>query len=153
MPKIIDQTEISGAPRASNQQHLSKPWKYSKISQNIYDYFHFIDILGARGVAEISDRSTIFGLWCHMSVDMQLYAYMTLIFENMTKNSKNKGKNHFFHQKSDKNDISKFDMVICWSIKNHEKMMLSWLFYAAASLGVICQKSMIRQKFLALRAP
>ena len=60
-----------------------------------------------------------------MSVDIQLYAYMTLIFENMTKKSKNKGKNHFFHQKSDKNDISKFDMVICWSIKNHEKMMLS----------------------------
>ena len=60
-----------------------------------------------------------------MNVDMQLYAYMTLIFENMTKNSKNKGKMQFFHQKSDKNDISKFDMVICWSIKNHEKMMLS----------------------------
>ena len=61
----------------------------------------------------------------YMRVDMQLYAYMTFIFENMTKQSKNKGKNHFFHQKSDENDISKFDMLICWSIKNHEKMMLS----------------------------
>ena len=60
-----------------------------------------------------------------MSVHMQLYAYLTLIFENMTKNSKNKGKKQFFDQKSDENDISKFDMVICWSIKNHEKMMLS----------------------------
>ena len=56
---------------------------------------------------------------------MQLYAYMTLIFENMTKNSKNKGKKQFFDKKSDKNDISKFDMLICWSIKNHEKMILS----------------------------
>ena len=56
---------------------------------------------------------------------MELYAYMTLIFENMIKNSKNKGKSNFFHQKSDENDISKFEMVICWSIKNHGKMMLS----------------------------
>ena len=92
MPKIIDQTEISSASRALNQHHLSKRWKYSKISRNIYDYFHFIDMLKARGVAEISDRSTIFGLWCHMSVHMQLYAYMTLIFENMTKNRKTKDK-------------------------------------------------------------
>ena len=60
-----------------------------------------------------------------MSVDIQLYAYMTLIFENMTKKSKNKGKSNSFHQKSDENYISKFDMVICWSIKNHKKMMIS----------------------------
>ena len=56
---------------------------------------------------------------------MQLYAYMTLIFENMTKNSKNIGKKQVFGQKSDENDISKFDMLIYYSIKNHEKMMLS----------------------------
>ena len=40
-----------------------------------------------------------------MSVDMQLYAYMMLIFENMTKNSKNEEKFEFFDQKSDQNDI------------------------------------------------
>ena len=56
---------------------------------------------------------------------MKLYAYITLIFENMAKNSKNKGKIHFFHQKSDKNDNSKFDMLIYCNMKNHEKMMLS----------------------------
>ena len=44
---------------------------------------------------------------------MQLYAYVTLISENMIKNSKNEGKIEFFDQKSDKNDISKFDMLIC----------------------------------------
>ena len=36
-----------------------------------------------------------------MSADMKLYAYMTLIFENVTKNSKNEGKREFFDQKSD----------------------------------------------------
>ena len=128
MPKIIDQTEISGAPRASNQQHLSKRWKYSKISRNIYDYFHFIDMLGARGVAEISDRSTIFGLWCHMSVHIKLYAYMTLIFENMIKNSKNVLKMRFFEQNYAKNDISKFYMSIYIYVKNCQKMVLTWFF-------------------------
>ena len=32
---------------------------------------------------------------------MKLYAYMILIYENMTKNSKNEGKSEFFDQKSD----------------------------------------------------
>ena len=59
-----------------------------------------------------------------MSVYMKLYAYMTLIFENMIKNSKNEGKRWFFDQKSDQNDISKFDMFMCCSIKNHEKIVL-----------------------------
>ena len=55
---------------------------------------------------------------------MQLYAYMTLIFENMTKNPKNEGKIEFFDQKSDQNDIKNFHMMICCIIKNHEKMIL-----------------------------
>ena len=32
---------------------------------------------------------------------MQLYAHITFIFENMTKNSKNAGKREFFDQKFD----------------------------------------------------
>ena len=153
MPKIIDQTEISGAPRASNQQHLSEPWKYSKISRNIYDYFHFIDMLGARGMAEISDRSMIFGLWCHMSVHIKLYAYMTLIFENMIKNSKIMLKMRFLQLKYAQNGISKFDMLIYFYVKNHQKMLLMLFFLDLASLDTICQKSLIRQKFRAPRAP
>ena len=31
---------------------------------------------------------------------MKLYAYITLIFENMTKNPKNEGKSEFFDKKS-----------------------------------------------------
>ena len=56
---------------------------------------------------------------------MKLYAYMTFIFENMIKNSKNEGKIWFFDQKFDQNGISKFDMLICCNIKNHEKIVLS----------------------------
>ena len=37
-------------------------WKLSKKQLNIYKKFHIFGIIEARGVAEISDRSTIFGL-------------------------------------------------------------------------------------------
>ena len=37
-------------------------------------------------MAEISDRSMIFGLLCRMSIHVQLYAYMTLISKNMIEN-------------------------------------------------------------------
>ena len=57
-----------------------------------------------------------------MSDHVQLYAYMTLISENMIKNSKIEGKMCFFDPKSDQNGISKFDMLIYCIIKNHEKM-------------------------------
>ena len=107
----------------------------------------------ARGVAEISDRSTIFGLWCHMSRHMQLYAYMTLISENMIKNAKNVPKIRFLELKCSKNDISKLNMMLCLGIKNHEKMILAWLFYPTASFGIIVQNSSIGQKFRQLRAP
>ena len=60
-----------------------------------------------------------------MSVHVQLYAYMTLIIENMTKNAKNVPKMRFFELKCDKNDISKFDMIICFYLKNHEKMIMT----------------------------
>ena len=127
MPKIIDHTEISGAPRASNQQHLSKPWKNSKISQNIYNYFHFIDILGARGVAEISDRSTIFGLWCHMNVHIKLYAYMTLIFENMIKKMIFITKMSDFHQKKNHlSDIKVFIFLILIK-KSYRSWSKTWI--------------------------
>ena len=110
-------------------------------------------MLGARGVAEISDRSTIFGLWCHMSVHIKLYAYMTFIYENMIKNSKNVPKIRFLELKCAQNGISKFDMPIYFYIKNRQKMFLEWFFLHLASLDTICQKSLIRQKFRALRAP
>ena len=79
MPKIIDQSKISGTLRVS------------KIAKKNNTYINFLSdfaILEARGVAEISDRSTIFGLWYHMSIHVQLYAYMTLVWKNMIKNSK-----------------------------------------------------------------
>ena len=60
-----------------------------------------------------------------MNVDMKLYAYMKLVYESMTKISKNEGRRKFFDQKFDQNGISKFDMLIRCSIKNHEKMILS----------------------------
>ena len=55
---------------------------------------------------------------------MKLYANIALIFENMTKNSKNEGKIEFFDQKSNQNDIKNFHRMICCIIKNHEKMIL-----------------------------
>ena len=58
-----------------------------------------------------------------MSIHVQLYAYMTSISANMTKNSKNEGKMRFFKQKCAQNGISKFVIRICLSIKNHEKML------------------------------
>ena len=64
--------------------------KALKIVQIYKDFIDFVADSEARGVAEIYDWSTILGLWCHMSVHVQLYAYMTLIYENMTKNSRNK---------------------------------------------------------------
>ena len=89
----------------------------------MYHFLHLFAIIEARGVAEISDRSTIFGLRCHMSIHVQLYAYITFIFENMTKNSKNEEKMRFFEQKCAQNGISKFVIPICLSIKNHEKIL------------------------------
>ena len=60
-----------------------------------------------------------------MSVDMQLYAYMTLISENMIKNAKNVPKIGFLELKCSKNDISKLNMMLFLGIKNHEKMILT----------------------------
>ena len=37
-------------------------------------------------MAEISDRSSIFGILCHVSIHVQLYAYVALTLENMIKN-------------------------------------------------------------------
>ena len=64
-------------------------------------------------MAEISDRLIIFGLLCLVSIHVQLYAYMTLISENMTKKPKTEGKMRFFEQKCAQNDILKFDIPIC----------------------------------------
>ncbi len=114
MPKIVDQSEISATPRAS---------KIAKKNKTYINFLSAFAILEARGVAEISDRSTIFGLWCHMSIHVQLYAYMTPISKYMTKISKNEGKMRFFEQKCAQNDISKFFIPICLIIKNHEKML------------------------------
>ena len=58
-----------------------------------------------------------------MSIHVQLYVYMTIISENMTKNPKNVGKMRFFIKKCAQNGISKFVIPICLSIKNHEKML------------------------------
>ena len=130
MTKIVDQTEISATPRASIRQHLLK---LKKISENIANfigfYWLFRYFLKACGVTEMSDRSTIFGLWCHMSVYLQSYAYITLISENMIKNSKTEEKMCVFYPESNQNDISKFDMLICWNIKNHEKILLTWFVF------------------------
>ena len=104
-------------------------------------------------MAEISDRSTIFGLWCHINVHVKLYAYMIIISENMTKNSKNDGKMRFLEQKCAQNGISKFDMPLYFYIKNRQKMFLMRFFLNLASLDIICQKSLIRQKFWAPCAP
>ena len=48
-----------------------------------------------------------------MNVYVKLYAYITLIFENITKNSKNEGKVRFFEQKCAQNGISKFVIPTC----------------------------------------
>ena len=60
-----------------------------------------------------------------MSVHVQLYAYMTLISKNMTQNQNNVPKIRFLELKCAKNDILKFDMMVCLSIKNHVKMVLA----------------------------
>ena len=78
---------------------------------------------------------------------------MTLISENMIKNAKNVPKIRFLELKCSKNDISKFNMMLCLGIKNHEKMILAWLFYPTTSFGIIVQNSSIGQKFRQLRAP
>ena len=59
MPKIVDRPEISSALRASNRQHLMKLKK--KIA-NFPEFHEVFDILNLRGMAEISDRSTIFDI-------------------------------------------------------------------------------------------
>ena len=53
MPKIIDQSEISATPRAS---------KLAKKNKTYINFLSAFTILEARGVAEISDLSTILGL-------------------------------------------------------------------------------------------
>ena len=58
-----------------------------------------------------------------MSIHVQLYVYMKIISENITKNPKNVGKMRFFIKKCAQNGISKFVIPICLSIKNHEKML------------------------------
>ena len=84
---------------------------------------------------------------------MKLYAYMTLIFENMIKNSKIMLKIRFLELKCAQNGISKFDMPIYFYVKNRQKMLLMLFFLDLASLDTICQKSLIKQKFRAPRAP
>ena len=91
-------------------------------------------------------------IWCHINVHMQLYAYMTLIYENIIKKPKNVPKMWFLELKCAKNDISKFDMMLCLGIQNHVKIVLTWFFYQTASFGIIVQKSSIGQKFRPLRA-
>ena len=88
-----------------------------------------------------------------MSVHIKLYAYMTLIFENMIKNSKIMLKMRFLELKCAQNGISKFDMLIYFYVKNRQEMLLMLFFLDLASLDTICQKSLIRQKFRAPRAP
>ena len=58
-----------------------------------------------------------------MSIHVQLYVYMTIISENMTKNPKNVGKMRFFIKKCAQNGISRFVIPIWSSIKNHEKIL------------------------------
>ena len=60
-----------------------------------------------------------------MSDHIKLYAYMTLIFENMIKNSKNVPRMRFFEQNYPENDISRFDMLIYIYAKNCQKMVLT----------------------------
>ena len=75
-------------------------------------------------MAEIYDRSMIFGIRCHMSIHVQLYAYMTLISENMTQNTKNEGKMQFFKQKCKENKISNFNIITYMILENDGKMIL-----------------------------
>ena len=50
MPKIDDQTEISGTPRALNQQHLENLRKIRKFLTNFWRFYCFFRYLrGARG--------------------------------------------------------------------------------------------------------
>ena len=70
-----------------------------KIVQIYKNFIDFVANLEAREVVEISDWSTIFSIWCHMSVHIKLYAYMTLIYENMIKNAKNMPKIRFLYNK------------------------------------------------------
>ena len=72
---------------------------------------------------------------------------MTLIFENMIKNSKIMIKMGFLELKCAQNGISKFDMPIYFYVKNRQKMLLMRFFLDLASLDTICQKSLIKQKF------
>ena len=88
-----------------------------------------------------------------MNVHIKLYVYMTLIFENMIKNSKIMLKMRFLELKCAQNGISKFDMPIYFYVKNRQKMLLMLFFLDLASLDTICQKSLIKQKFRAPRAP
>ena len=88
-----------------------------------------------------------------MNVHIKLYAYMTFIFENMIKNSKIMLKMRFLELKCAQNGISKFDVPIYFYVKNRQKMLLMLLFLDLASLDTICQKSLIKQKFRAPRAP
>ena len=59
-----------------------------------------------------------------MSVHVQLYAYMTLIPENMTQNTKNDGKMQFFKQKCKENKISNFNIITYMILENDGKMIL-----------------------------
>ena len=60
----------------------------------------------------------------------------------------------FLELKFVQNGISKFDMPIYFYVKNRQKMLLMLFFFLdLASLDTICQKSLIRQKFQAPRAP
>ena len=59
-----------------------------------------------------------------MSVHVQLYAYITLIYKNMGKNAKNVPKMLFLELKLIKNDTLKFSMMLCLDIKNHVKLVL-----------------------------
>ena len=88
-----------------------------------------------------------------MNIHIKLYTYMTLIFENMIKNSKSMLKMRFLELKCAQNGISKFDMPIYFYVKNRQKMLLMLFFLDLASLATICQKSLIKQKFRAPRAP
>ena len=89
----VQKSSIGQKFRPLRAPQIGNIWRSLEIKQkkqlNIYKKFHFFGIIEAREVAEISDRSTIFGLRYHMSVHVQLYAYITLIYKNMGKNAKN----------------------------------------------------------------
>ena len=127
MPKIDDQTEISGTPRALNQQHLQKLRKKREFMVNLWRFYWFFRHLrcarGGRNFWPIGDFWPMMSYECWYEI---ICIYDTHIWKYDQKGDFYNKKECFSSKKNHLSDIKLFKFLILIK-KSYQSWSKTWI--------------------------